>query len=565
VPGIRAPLKAVSAALILLLVISTARLSMACLNPQQPYPGTYHYRFVVDEDGFTRVKIRYESLAGEGASWVFIPKFTPWINRTLSGCITGWRIIDTEELTGEEYYFYRILAFTFKSEGEFSFEIEFNMTVGAVIIEPRGIFFSPQIGFRSGEFGEAEVRLPQAFGVVKAIAIGQRATFRPSKIGDHYVLFSLLDNMVRLQVEFRTEAAGPELVRLKRGLFTFETPTRYRRYAQDILELLATTYDQYVDLFNVTLNEVEVEFFIPDFETLLSIGGYVPFTGRRLGDIRINVFYVRTIRGTLEIVALHELVHHFLWRAGISPSKLLWFHEGMAQYVSIEIADEMGYEGASWERERLLNEASILLNRYGGDLSFLQYWRPGYTPTDISMCYAAAYYIVSSLAETYGGLDYYRRFFRLIRGREVADNDHLIYYLGVAANTSLVQTFRGWGFQVTEYEEEPAQVPPVILEAERAVSELNPLLQPYKFLAEYLCRIAYIDFKLNLVDNAILYAEAAIWLARNACPLTIATWSAILLAVLYLILRGRRGRAWAEGVEVEDAYGLGTREPPSQA
>jgi len=488
-----------------------------------PTYGSYHYKFVVDEDGFTWVTIDYESFETSGSSWVFVPKFSNWSNRTLSGRILQSEVVETEQVVGAEHYFYKAFTFSFKSDKSFRMSIQFNMTAGALIIEPRGVFLSPQIGFQEDNTGTAEVFLPKDSKVVKA-------NYPPTKETANYVLFDLYENLIRLQIEFKTGITTPELSTLEQGIFTFQTMKRYESYASEVLDLFNAVYDDLVDLFDVTLERVDIRFVIPEFYELLSLGGYVPFTGGKVGDIHINVFFVRFERGILEVTALHELVHHFLFKVGLSPGDLLWFHEGMAQYISVEVADELGYEGASTERDRLRVDA-LQLTRYGEDLSFLQEWKPETQPVDVTACYVASYYIVSKLAEKYGELDYYEHFFKLIKGKEVEDNSVLAYHLSLAANTSVALDLRKWGFDIVDLYGFPALVD----EAERAVYGLSPAFQPYRFLAEYLYKQGLTYLEKGDTEKASQYLEASISLAKFAPLLTLITVAAILVAIIYTL------------------------------
>ena len=236
--------------------------------------------------------------------------------------------------------FYEAFYFSFKSyNGRFELNVKYNHSLAAMIVEPEGIFFSPQIGFKRGCRVEMEVIMPRKFTINsgEALALGSRGMYRPSLIDrrENRLYFSdipMEENLLRIEVSFKTEDHNVRS-KLKLGIFDFEVPRRYVRYALHILNLYNRTYAYLVDLFNVTLNRVHVRFFLPDFNSLLEMGGFVPFSSGRIGDIYLNVMYLRAVRGEIEVIALHELIHHFLWRAGISPS-LLWFHEGMAQYIS---------------------------------------------------------------------------------------------------------------------------------------------------------------------------------------------------------------------------------------
>jgi len=537
--GAQAPYKTLRLSLIFAAVVS---LTVSCITVEgraspSASRSSYDYKFIVDEDGFTKAMVNYESFETHESSWVFVPKSWGGTPNVISGTILQSSLIDTKEVVGESQYFYQAYKFTYRSSSIshiFNMTIEFSMDTGALIVEPRGIFFSPLIGFQENSNGKAEVFLPSNSKVTDAIALGSKGSYKPSRQTLNYVLFDLRENVVRLQIEFNTSTATPVLLTLKQGVFTFESVKRYRNYASDILSLFSDVYNNFVGLFNVTLESVDIRFFLPEFYTLLSVGGYVPFTGGRLGDININIFFVRAVKGVLEVIALHELVHHFLWKTGLSPMDLLWFHEGTAQYVSIKTAEKLGYEGALYERDKIEQGASQLI-KYGENFHYLQEWKPETQPADVATYYIASYYVVSRLAEKYGELDYYRRFFRLIKGIEVKDNNVLAHYLGLAANTSMVPTLRKWGFNVVELH----IFATLIEEAGRVVYGVNPAFQPYKFLAELLYKEGLVSLERGEVERANEYFEAAIFMAKLAPLLTLATIGAVLIAILYAFKRYR--------------------------
>ena len=515
-----------------------ASLAISCITVEGLAPTStspsYDYKFVVDEDGFTRAIVNYESSEARGSSWVLVPKFSDWSYVVLAGHILQSETVETEQVVDQEYYFYQVFRFEFRSDKSFKMSIQFNMSAAALIIEPRGIFFSPMIGFEENSNGKAEVFLPNNSEVTEAVALGSRGSYEPSRETLNYVLFDLRESLIRLQIEFNTSVASPELLTLKQGIFTFESVKRYKSYASDILNLFNDVYNNFVGLFNVTLESVDVRFFMPEFYTLLSVGGYVPFTAGKLGDIHINIFFVRAVKGVLEVIALHELVHHFLWKTGLPPIDLLWFHEGMGQYVSIETAGKLDYEGALYERDKLEQGASQLI-KYSENFHFLQEWEPETQPADVVTYYVASYYVVSRLAEKYNELDYYRHFFRLIKGIEVKDNNVLAYYLSLAANTSVVPTLRKWGFDVIELHISST----LLEEAGRAVYGVNPAFQPYKFLAESLYKQGLASLERGEIGRANQYLEAAIFMAKLAPLLTLVTIGAVLAVILYALKKRR--------------------------
>lgn len=465
-----------------------------------------------------------------------MPKFSPWNRVTLSGEILDFERGSTKDYVGQDYYFYEVFKFWFSSQSSFQMKIQFNMTEGALIIEPRGIFFSPLVGFSQDNTNEAnaEVFFPSNYKV-KRVASSGISTY--TIINSSSVHFNLQDTPERLQIEFETAVAQPTYNELNQSVFRFLTVERYENYAAEILDLYDSVYGNFTELFNVTLTDIEVRFFIPEFETLLAVGGYVPFINQKMGEININIFFVRAVKGTIEVIAIHELIHHFLWKAGLSPDFFLWFHEGTAQYVSIETVEDLGYKGASLERERLEQGVSHLIPQTPENLGFLQEWTPERQPRDTAELYVASYYVISKLAEKYGELDFYKRFFKLIQGLELETNDELALYLSMAANASVDLTLRQWGFDIqllytlnqSDFSIE------LIYEAKKAIDGVSPIFQPYKLIARSLYQQAWVRIEQGDYEGAAQLLNAAILLANLAPLLTLLTITVLLAIIVYAL------------------------------
>jgi hypothetical protein len=498
----------------------------------------YSYKFIVDENGLTKVYITFRSTANEGASWVIVPKkkFTSWkyTYAPLDANIKS-DIGKTEDYVNQDYYFYEVFVFSFNSESTFQLQIQFDMKEGALIIEREdafdGMFLSPLIGFNPESLGRAEVIFPDYFEV-------QEVDPSPSKVAGNSVSFDSLQFLTRLQIQFETGKA-PDPVSIEHGIFTFNTVERYENYAQKILNIYNKTYDDLTDLFNVTLSDVTVQFFIPDFDMLLSVGGYVPFVRQKLGEININIFFVRAINGTIEVIALHELIHHFLWRAALSPDYFLWFHEGMAQFVSIKIIEDLNFEGAAEERRRLEQGISQLILPTK-DLGFLEEWTPEHQPRKTSELYVASYYVVKTLADKYGGLDLYKQFFKQIHGLKYKPggwkpNEWLAFHLSWAVNKSVDVSLKLLGFDINLVYTEEKIPPQLIYETEKAIDGLSLVFQPYKLIAEFLYQQALLRLERGDIDGANQLLNIALAIANLAPLLTLLTLVAIFAIIVYIL------------------------------
>jgi len=254
-----------------------------------------------------------------------------------------------------------------------------------------------------------------------------------------------------------------------------------------------------------------------------------------MGDIHINLVFTRYVEGYIEVIALHELVHHFLWKAGISPGDLLWFHEGMTQYVSIETANKLGYEGSSMMKEELEQNVLRLKSGIGEDFGFLTKWSPSRQPPDMGSYYIAAYYVVSRLAGPRGGLEYYSRFFKAVNDETVDTNAAIGYYLSLAADESVVTTLNSWGFGIPDL----YLFSPSLRGVEEVLDRVDPVFQPYKFLAEVLYRQAFLNAREENLEEMQIYLAAAVLVARMAPVLTLITVSGILFGAILLALKDK--------------------------
>jgi len=538
--------------LLLLIVVVSGASSFSPLGVTASSSSSFYYKFAVDREGATTTVINFQSPDSTGSSWVIVPKAWNSAPNVISGNIVQSSLVDTDEVLGVSQYFYQAFKFTYQSSsltGIFNMTTQFSLDTGALIIDQRGIFFSPLIGFDYlSSSGTAEVVFDSSLTVNSGnvLAIWERyqpsyssGTYQPTRVEDHRVLFNLSEEQLRLQIELTTNLAT-EYTTLKsvNKVFSFNAVERYATYASSILNLYDKIYNNFTRLFNVTLTPpVGVQFFLPNFDEFLSIGGFTPFSDVGAGRININIFFIRAVNGTIEVIATHELVHHFLIKSGLSPNDFLWFHEGMAQYASVTLVESLDYEGAKQEKDRLEQASSLLIELLREtNFGFLQSWSPLASPTDVGNYYVASYYVVSRLAQDYGGFDYYQDFFELIHGVEVDDIDVLTLYLSKTANASVALTLQEWGFNVIDLYTSP-EISQKIVEAQKAIAAVSPLFQPYKSLAEFFYRQALLSFRRGDMEGGTSLLQLAITTANLAPLLTLLTIAALLGIIAYVLYR----------------------------
>ena len=439
---------------------------------QEPSPK-YTYDMAFDHDGFTTVDILYDSgTVGPGVSWVAIPKnFTETTMLALKGTITSVRRVAYQSGDGGGAHpFYDNLTFSYtSSDGPFSMRLRFNMTRGAMIVEPNGFFYSPQIGVSSSASVRAVLTFPD--GVESLDEIQPTPLRVDTYFSKPEVVFSLPSES-RIAVTF-TVSWARQTSHIREGKVEADVPSRYLDLGTRMVELYKKAIPLMDALFNGTVDRISMKFFTPSTLPQLSIGGYTPIdpSSFQTGSIYLNLFYFRAQSGTMETIAIHELTHQYETHIGISP-ELLWVQEGLANYVAIQMGKPLDYDITPTATD-LETTASDLSGNYG----MIQYWRPGGTAGSLFQYYAASYEVFKTLADKYGGLSLYSSFFRELPGLKdgLKSTNVAVYELDLAARTNLVSQFTAWGFELVDLSSINARIIKL-----RAEAELYGPLLPFR-------------------------------------------------------------------------------------
>ncbi|MEM2136823.1 MAG: hypothetical protein QXI93_02575, partial [Candidatus Methanomethylicia archaeon] len=295
-----------------------------------------------------------------------------------------------------------------------------------------------------------------------------------------------------------------------------------REVAENLIKTYNLLYNNLTNIFQKSLTNIRIKFFAPKLSDL-GTGGYIPFNGTHLGDIYLNLLYIRTAQGFWEQIALHELIHHFAWMTGISPN-LLWLHEGLAEYLSIKITMDMGWEGASSRKQTLETIAKTLNENYG----FIQWWNPLQTPPNILNYYSASYMVVKGLVEDNGGITFLQKLFKELSGKTVSDTDTILQYINKASGRDLTIKFIEWGFKISG----ESKLYNDIIEAKYLLSRKR-FAQPFAWIANIL-----LDSAINLINSgnmgiASIIAEIGIFIAMFSITLTVLLWCGIITIILW--------------------------------
>ncbi|MCS7139883.1 MAG: hypothetical protein N3F04_05960 [Candidatus Nezhaarchaeota archaeon] len=467
----------------------------------------FEFTFYVDDDGGTSVVVSFYDVA-IGSSWLLIPRGQ---EGNVSVAVHRGKLVNIsyESLIedGRESPFYVNMTFTYEGEDYVNLSIKYFMAYGSLIIEPKAMFVSPRVKCGGKDFIKTMTLLP-------GYAITSRSDVSSFSGSIKDVEVSAFNGFVIVEASVRSDdrvviryevPSKPSMVNISLGNLVFRTPSRYSGFAQQVLEVLNESYAICREVFGIDLKDVEVVFFVPSMPDLaMGLMGYVPFMADKLGAVHLNLLYIRGVEGFLHIVALHEIIHHFMWAIGVPPLKL-WIHEGVAQYLSLTIGRLLGYEGAVDMHERGLVLAWRVL---GDELGFIQRWTPFYTPPQgLGHCYAASYKIFKELCDRYGGLEYLKILLRELRRVDWSNETQVIEAFGLAAGNvnDVFVSFHRWGFEFKT----PLQASIIIAKVKGDVSRMPEWLEPHKSLAQVLIRVAELLQKNEASYRATILAEVA--------------------------------------------------------
>jgi hypothetical protein len=435
---------------------------------------------------------------------------------------------------GRENPFYVAMELYYEGSPTFNASIKYYAKYGALIIEPKATFISPRI-VHGGAKTKVVAYLPSysitSEDKVSSIS-GLIGNVEVARRDGAVVVGAVMGPDDRLVIEYTVPRVA-EITNITLGRAVFKTPTRYIEFAYEVLSALNKTYAVYKDVFGCDVQNICVEFFVPTRRDLdLGVEGYVPLVGRELGPIHLNLLYIRGVKGFMDVVAMHELAHHFLWRIGVPLSKL-WIHEGVAEYLSITLGREMDYRDAVE-----IHESSLIANlkELDDQLGFIQKWTPSSVPPqELGPYYAASYHVFKTLCERYGGMDYLKRLFEILKGFDHFDwydEGRVIEAFGEASGNvdEVVRIFRRWGFEI----EGSSQFIPSIPKVRKYISGLPDWLEPYKRVAEVATYVAEDLRQQGLVYAALLTIKASQLICDFSLPFAIASIAIVVIALALL-------------------------------
>ena len=395
------------------------------------------YVITVDEDGDAEVRVtinaKFLRAMGVGETWLAVPRGERIVWSFTDGR-PSYIVSPLYIAPGETNIFYNNITISTLEYDTISLRYSFKMA--SLIVDDRALFLSPLIMIDDKLSGKLAIR-------IKNVAEVNEYSVQPqqfSKAKDNInVIFTLPLPSGRVWISYNLERplSFDEIVI---DGFRGVVPEKYSAYMRHILMLYSDLSPNMTELFKVRPENITVRFFLP--RTFYEgVDGYVPILPSGLGDININIFTIRMLPGIMEHVAVHELIHHYLWSAGIDED-LLWFHEGAANFFSIYFLNNIGLRGVKAVEDSLLAVSQNVPYPAG----FIVGWSrssPTHNPT---LYYASSYLVFHTLYKKHG-LNLFEDFFAYLNENNVSirETQDVVSIFSMLSDGATDNTFRRLG------------------------------------------------------------------------------------------------------------------------
>ncbi|MEZ0346644.1 MAG: hypothetical protein ABWK01_08850 [Infirmifilum sp.] len=416
----------------------------------------------VDENGNATVKISFK-VTGRSSMYFTLPRFE---NYTICEAYGSYYI--TNSPSSAYFYYNSSITLIPGENGTSILSLCYNFPYASLLAGKQGWFMTPMLVASPPIPVEVFVRIP---GLEKVSLESPTSTGIDKNGYRMYVVKPNSPSLIpgRVVIEYTT-IIPISPVNYTRNIgntsLIIESPPYYKKLSERVLEVSSRAYQNLTTLIGVSLPSIIFEFYLPKqslggISTLGFIMGEDVNAGGK-GPIMLNLGLIRYAPGYLETTVIHEMVHAFLGKAGVEANdETRWFHEGLAQYLSLNIAEGLGYN-VSDLRAELLNASESLYSYTGGNFSFIQHWPQD--PEMVGDAYLASFFIINNLTSTFGGKVYLEKVFTALKNYgKVTSNDDIVYVLSTAAGKNLAPLFRGWGFRNIRDWQAPASTSPPLI------------------------------------------------------------------------------------------------------
>jgi hypothetical protein len=396
----------------------------------------------VSSDGNATVKIAIQ-YKGRATFFMTLPKFQPvyLCNET------GIGKLNIQNETSSAYFYYNS-TITINDDNPGQLVLCYSFPSAVLMAGTRGWFMSPLLWTNLDKVS-VYVSLPMAKKITYESPVS-------TSISGNYRVYTLSAGIPqdignRVTIEFDLKENVKENIlqeKTPQTIITVRYPVFYRNIAENALKTAIKSIQYLNNLTGVTPRNVTLVFYLPEkkmggiYALGFVLGEDVNAGGK--GPIYLNLALTRYAPGYMETTIIHELVHVYLGMVGVEANDATrWFHEGMAQYLSIKIAEAIGINVSEY-RNDMYNSSKALYYYTGGKFGFIQKW----PSDDVSEqeAYLASFYIIANISDSYGGLSYAQRVFSELRKHPVSTSSDIVIVLSQAAGKNLAPFFRSLGF-----------------------------------------------------------------------------------------------------------------------
>ncbi len=406
-------------------------------------------RIEVYDTGNATVSITFSG-TGSANLWITLPKF-----ERIRVCEARGSYKLLNESIGAYFYVNSSVLLEAAGDGQYSVTLCYDFPYAVLMYENRGWFMSPLL------LASPEAQLT----VHVKIPFLERVTFEsPRSTGtvDGYRVYNLaktsgalIEGRVLVEFDSKQKVSSRE-TRDPEYNIAVEYPQLYAGIAARTLEIARRSYAVLEEMSGVRPPEVRFRFYLPEqsmggLQALGFVRGEDVNVGGR-GPIMLNLALIRYAPGYHETTVIHEMVHVFLGAAGVAANEnTRWFHEGMAQYISILVAREIGVNVTDYESSLEKASRTALQVVSGAPGRYLERWPS--SEEDAGLAYALSYYVLSNISSRYGGEAYIAKLFSALKKRGKVDSTRsIVLAMSEAAGENLAPLFRHWGFQgVTDW------------------------------------------------------------------------------------------------------------------
>ena len=390
--------------------------------------------------GNASVRIIFSSLS-KGIFSIYLPRYEHVTISIFNGTVK-W--LENKSM-GYWYYLAKFKYFSYPGK-RINVKFEYTFPWASLMVDDKGWFMTPLIGTDNDIDVIVNVSIPNYYKDIFFVPspvwekngrfeFRLKNTINGSRVTIYYFLKDKINDISISET-------------INKTTITVHTPPYYELFARKIIDVMKKSAKDLEYVFAGLPERIDFKFFLPkDFPTTLGyvMGEDINVGGK--GPININLALIRFVEGYLETTVVHEYIHLALGRIGVEANnKLRWFHEGVAQYLSLLICQNIGINVT--DIKMTLDKGAM---RLAPPFGYLQEWTTG---PQQGMYYLASYKIVKELAVKYGDIEFFRKFsLEAQKFGKIDTNEDLVKVISKATGQDQFSYFESLGFTLVKIDD----------------------------------------------------------------------------------------------------------------